>query len=120
MPEANPNPASSIMSQTTIAPHDQSPYVTRKLETDLEGIVEKAYNSQRSWRKVQIEERIAIGHRFVVSWVFTLVGECDIQPSEIGRITKAIGYHSKGTHPPNGPVRTALFLDKHLDSWFVF
>ncbi|KAF9505975.1 hypothetical protein BS47DRAFT_1305884 [Hydnum rufescens UP504] len=53
------------MSQTTIAPHDQSPYVTRKLETDLEGIVEKAYNAQRSWREVQIEQRIAIGHRFV-------------------------------------------------------
>ncbi|KAF8317428.1 succinate semialdehyde dehydrogenase [Clavulina sp. PMI_390] len=53
------------MSQTTISPHTQSAYVTRQLTTDVDIIVTKARVAQKSWRKVQVEQRIAIGLRFV-------------------------------------------------------
>lgn len=74
------------MSQTTITPHDQSAYVTRKLETNLEGVVRKAYNAQQSWRKVPIDQRIAIGHRFVVSCDLGLVDAHEIQLCDTGRV----------------------------------
>lgn len=57
------------MSQTTIAPHTQSAYVTRQLTADVEVIVDKAKAAQKSWRKVPVEQRIAIGLRFVVSYL---------------------------------------------------
>jgi hypothetical protein len=55
------------MSQTTISPHNQTPYVTRQLTTEVDAVVSKARAAQKSWRKVQIEQRIGIGLRFVVS-----------------------------------------------------
>lgn len=57
------------MSQTTISPHNQSAYVTRQLTADVDVIVDKAKAAQKSWRKVPIEQRIAIGLRFVVSYL---------------------------------------------------
>jgi acyl-CoA reductase-like NAD-dependent aldehyde dehydrogenase len=55
------------MSQTTISPHNQRPYVTRQLTTEVDVIVSKARAAQKSWRKMQIEQRIGIGLRFVAS-----------------------------------------------------
>ncbi len=54
------------MLQTTIAPHDQSRYVTRELTTDYDSIVQKGSTAQKSWAKVPTETRIEIGTRFVV------------------------------------------------------
>ncbi|KAF9004628.1 succinate semialdehyde dehydrogenase [Cyathus striatus] len=55
------------MSQTTIIPHSQKPLITRAYPSpeDLEGIINKAAASQKSWSKVPLAERIAIGFRFI-------------------------------------------------------
>lgn len=53
--------------QTTITPHNQLPYVTRQLTTDIDAVVDNAVEAQKAWRRVQLEQRIAIGLRFIVS-----------------------------------------------------
>ncbi|KAH8111661.1 succinate semialdehyde dehydrogenase [Phellopilus nigrolimitatus] len=55
------------MSQTTIAPHTQKPLVTRTYptEAELDAIIQTAADAQKSWSKVPVEERIAIGYRFI-------------------------------------------------------
>lgn len=56
--------------QTTITPHDQSPYVTHELTTDVDTVVNVAVEAQKAWKKVQVEQRIAIGLRFIVCLIF--------------------------------------------------
>ena len=55
--------------QTTITPHTQKPLVTRTYPTDeeLDDIIQIAANAQKNWAKVPLAERIAIGHKFIVS-----------------------------------------------------
>lgn len=63
------------MSQTTITPHDQSSYVTRDLsDKDTGSIVDKAVEAQRVWKKVEVNERIAIGRKFIVNILDSLTG----------------------------------------------
>ncbi|KAF5351256.1 hypothetical protein D9756_008468 [Leucocoprinus leucothites] len=53
--------------QTTISPHNQQPLVSRTYpgETDLDVIIREAHAAQKSWSKVPVKERIAIGRRFM-------------------------------------------------------
>ncbi|EJD00314.1 succinate semialdehyde dehydrogenase [Fomitiporia mediterranea MF3/22] len=53
--------------QTTIAPHSQKPVVTRTYPTEAEfdAIIQSAADAQRTWAKVPIGERIAIGYKFI-------------------------------------------------------
>jgi acyl-CoA reductase-like NAD-dependent aldehyde dehydrogenase len=57
--------------QTTIIPHSQQPYsITIRqypAESELDGIIEAAATAQKEWSKKPLSERIAIGHRFIVS-----------------------------------------------------
>ncbi|PCH34727.1 NAD-aldehyde dehydrogenase [Wolfiporia cocos MD-104 SS10] len=55
------------MSQTTIIPHSQQPLVTRTYPSapELDALVARASAAQKAWRAVPLEERIAIGRRFM-------------------------------------------------------
>lgn len=54
--------------QTTLSPHSQQPYVTRTYptESELDGKIARAVEAQKSWKQVPLEERIAIGRKFMV------------------------------------------------------
>ncbi|KAF7790123.1 hypothetical protein EIP86_001075 [Pleurotus ostreatoroseus] len=53
--------------QTTIIPHSQQPLVTRRYPTqgELDQVIASAATAQKSWSKVPLKERIAIGYRFI-------------------------------------------------------
>ncbi|KAF9041356.1 succinate semialdehyde dehydrogenase [Panaeolus papilionaceus] len=53
--------------QTTISPHNQKPLVTRTYpsEAELDKIIDTATKAQQSWSKVPLEERIAVGWKFI-------------------------------------------------------
>ncbi|KAF9472977.1 NAD-aldehyde dehydrogenase [Pholiota conissans] len=53
--------------QTTIIPHNQQPYVQRTYPTapELDASIARAAEAQKTWHKVPLEERIAIGRRFM-------------------------------------------------------
>ncbi len=54
--------------QTTIIPHSQQPLVTRTYpsEQELDGFITIASKAQKTWSKVPLKERIAIGYKFIV------------------------------------------------------
>jgi len=60
----------TTLSQTTLSPHTQQPFVTRVYpsETELDVIIEKSAKAQKAWSHVPIQERIEIGWRFIVSY----------------------------------------------------
>ncbi|KAK0445132.1 succinate semialdehyde dehydrogenase [Armillaria borealis] len=53
--------------QTTIIPHSQQPLVTRTYpsEQELDGFIAIASKAQKTWSKVPLKERIAIGYKFI-------------------------------------------------------
>jgi len=55
------------MSQTTVIPHSQQHYVTRYYpsEADLDATIANAVEAQRKWKQVPLEDRIAIGVKFI-------------------------------------------------------
>ncbi|KAJ6631214.1 Aldehyde/histidinol dehydrogenase [Mycena sp. CBHHK59/15] len=55
------------MSQTTISPHNQQPYVTRTYPTTdaLDTTIARAAVAQKAWAAVPLADRIAIGHKFI-------------------------------------------------------
>ena len=55
--------------QTTIAPHTQQPLVSRvyPTEKDLDAVIKAASEAQKTWSKVPLKQRIAIGYKFIVS-----------------------------------------------------
>jgi acyl-CoA reductase-like NAD-dependent aldehyde dehydrogenase len=55
--------------QTTISPYTQEPILTRPLasETELDTAIAEAVKAQKSWKKVPLEERIAIAEKWLVS-----------------------------------------------------
>ena len=59
--------------QTTIIPHFQEPYVTRVYPSvaDLDRLIQSAVIAQKAWNVVPLEERIAIGRKFIVCKVVT-------------------------------------------------
>lgn len=59
------------MSQTTIAPHTQEPLVTRQYPStaELDVTLSKAALAQKAWGKVPLAERIAIGYKFIASFL---------------------------------------------------
>ncbi|KAI6144321.1 Aldehyde/histidinol dehydrogenase [Pisolithus tinctorius] len=54
-------------SQTTISPHSQAPLCTRVYpdESELDEKLQKAARAQKEWKKIDIKDRIAIGHKFM-------------------------------------------------------
>lgn len=60
-----------MATQTTITPHNQKPYVSRKYpsESELDGVIKTASAAQKKWAKISLTERIAIGHKFIVSFL---------------------------------------------------
>jgi acyl-CoA reductase-like NAD-dependent aldehyde dehydrogenase len=64
--------------QTTITPHSQQPYIQRTYpsEAELDAHIARAAEAQKSWSKVPLEERIAIGRKFMVSNA-NIPSECD-------------------------------------------
>ncbi|KAF8202922.1 succinate semialdehyde dehydrogenase [Pholiota molesta] len=52
---------------TTITPHSQQPYIQRTYPSDaeLDAHIARAAEAQKSWSKVPLEERIAIGRKFM-------------------------------------------------------
>ena len=54
--------------QTTISPHSQEPYVTRVYpsEGELDKLIDGAVAAQKAWSTVGVENRIAIGRKFMV------------------------------------------------------
>lgn len=55
--------------QTTTGPYTQEPVCTRPLlaRDELDAVVAEAVKAQKSWRKVALDERIAIAERWMVS-----------------------------------------------------
>ncbi|KAF8908592.1 succinate semialdehyde dehydrogenase [Gymnopilus junonius] len=55
------------ISQTTIIPHNQEPYITRiyPSEQELDTIIQNAAIAQKAWKNIPLEERIAIGRKFM-------------------------------------------------------
>lgn len=55
--------------QTTISPYSQEPILTRPLlsETELDSAITNAAKAQKAWRKVTVDERIAIAEKWLVS-----------------------------------------------------
>jgi acyl-CoA reductase-like NAD-dependent aldehyde dehydrogenase len=58
-------------SQTTITPHNQQPFVTRTYPSQLEldTAIRRASLAQNAWARVPLKDRIAIGTKFVVSYL---------------------------------------------------
>lgn len=59
----------STKTQTTIIPHSQQPLVTRTYPSDaeLDAVIQTAADAQKSWAKVSLKERIAVGYKFIAS-----------------------------------------------------
>ncbi|KAJ7218308.1 succinate semialdehyde dehydrogenase [Mycena rebaudengoi] len=55
------------MSQTTISPHNQQPFLQRTYPTvhDLDATIGRAAAAQKAWTAVPLADRIAIGHKFI-------------------------------------------------------
>jgi acyl-CoA reductase-like NAD-dependent aldehyde dehydrogenase len=55
-------------SQTTITPHNQQPLVTRNYpsQSELDDIIVRASVAQRAWARVPLNDRLAIGTKFLV------------------------------------------------------
>ena len=55
--------------QTTITPHNQKPFVTRTYpsENELDNLIANAVIAQKAWSAVSVEDRVAIGKKFMVS-----------------------------------------------------
>jgi acyl-CoA reductase-like NAD-dependent aldehyde dehydrogenase len=55
--------------QTTISPYTQEPILTRPLlsEAELDNAIANAVKASKSWRKVSVDERIAIAEKWLVS-----------------------------------------------------
>lgn len=55
--------------QTTVGPYTQEPVCTRPLlsSEQLDEVVAEAVKAQKSWRKVSLDERIAIAEKWLVS-----------------------------------------------------
>lgn len=55
--------------QTTITPHNQTPFVTRTYpsEDELDKFIAKAVAAQKAWSAVSVEDRVNIGKKFMVS-----------------------------------------------------
>jgi len=60
-------------SQTTIIPHNQQPLITRTYpeQSELDTLIKNASEAQKTWSKVPLKERIAIGRKFMVSYLST-------------------------------------------------
>lgn len=61
--------------QTTITPHNQQPYVSRTYpsESEIGASIENAAKAQKNWSSLPLEERVAIGHKFVVRMIFLVI-----------------------------------------------
>jgi acyl-CoA reductase-like NAD-dependent aldehyde dehydrogenase len=59
----------AVTEQTTIVPHTQQPLVTRVYpsESELDDAIERSGKAQTAWNAVPLDERIAIGRKFIVS-----------------------------------------------------
>jgi acyl-CoA reductase-like NAD-dependent aldehyde dehydrogenase len=55
------------MSQTTISPHNQQPFLQRTYPTvhDLDATIGRAAAAQKAWTAVPLADRIATGHKFI-------------------------------------------------------
>lgn len=58
--------------QTTITPHNQNPFVTRiyPSENELDKLIADAVIAQKAWSAVAVEDRVAIGKKFMVAIKF--------------------------------------------------
>ena len=58
----------SEISQSTITPHSQQIYVVRAYPSkeDVDQAIVRSSAAQKSWSKVPLKERIAIGRKFMV------------------------------------------------------
>jgi acyl-CoA reductase-like NAD-dependent aldehyde dehydrogenase len=56
-----------MSTQTTITPHNQQPFVTRSYpsESELDQAIRNSANAQKAWSAVPVEDRIAIGRKFI-------------------------------------------------------
>lgn len=63
------NTMSNVNIQTTISPFTQEAVCTRPLlsESELDNVIAEAVKAQKSWRKVPLDDRIAIAEKWVVS-----------------------------------------------------
>lgn len=54
--------------QTTISPIDQQPVLTRPLLTDdqLDHVIAESVRAYKGWRKVPLDERLAIAEKWMV------------------------------------------------------
>jgi hypothetical protein len=67
---------SNVNIQTTISPYTQEPVCTRPLlsQTELDNVISEAVKAQKAWRKVPLDDRIAIAEKWVVSDQLSTLG----------------------------------------------
>ena len=58
-------------SQTAITPHNQRPFVTRTYpsQSELDTTIRRSSLAQNAWARVPLTDRLAIGTKFVVSYL---------------------------------------------------
>lgn len=84
--------------QTTISPIDQSPACTRPLlsSEQLDTVIGDAVKAQKAWKKVSLDERIAIAEHWMVGQVLlssieTSVTELNSKQVEFERLKDVLG-----------------------------
>jgi acyl-CoA reductase-like NAD-dependent aldehyde dehydrogenase len=64
--------------QTTISPIDQQPVLTRPLLTDdqLDHVVAESVRAYKGWRKVSLDDRLAIAEKWMVGPLLPYAEQC--------------------------------------------
>ncbi|KLT39977.1 aldehyde dehydrogenase [Cutaneotrichosporon oleaginosum] len=92
--------------QTTISPFTQEPVCTRPLlsSTQLDAVVAQAVKAQKGWRKVPLEERVAIAER----WMAEFEKNTDLLAEDIAlQMGRPVGQCK-------GEINGTLYRARHL------
>ncbi|WWD20150.1 hypothetical protein CI109_104626 [Kwoniella shandongensis] len=85
--------------QTTISPFTQKPICTRPLlsESELDSVIAQSVKAHKSWKKVPLEERIAIARKWLVE--FEKIGDVAAEDIslQMGRPIGSCGGEIRGT-----------------------
>jgi len=89
----------SPISQTTITPHNQTPLVTRTYasQSELDDIVNRSSEAQKTWARVPLKDRLAIVTKFVDEFQ-KMAGEIPLELTlQMGRPVSQVAGEISGT-----------------------
>jgi len=87
--------------QTTISPHNQQPLVSRSYpaQNELDVLITKAREAQKTWSNLPLKERVAIGYRFMVGANISIWSHC------IHAVYRKSSKKCLAKSPKNSPLR---------------